>query len=210
MKIKENDSRHIAREVLKSSYKALKRGIPASGITQRESTDDKGTGMLTRRADDSGRTMIIIIVILVAVAVLLLGGLMTLVILRSRRKQQKPQGEEVVAQSSSTSKPARKWPWTRSAPVDKKTAEEEKELRDAVKMMMIANAVPLSAKPEEQKDKKRLRLDAKSATETFAANALANDSQFSHFVNFTSSKFQVESSTGGGKEKEEEGDAYLF
>ncbi|KAI8907148.1 hypothetical protein EDD86DRAFT_48762 [Gorgonomyces haynaldii] len=160
------------------------------------------------KREDSSKTLIIIIVILVVVAVLILGGLVALVVLRHRARKRGPQEE--VADATSSDKPQRKWPWKKQENVRQDT-EEDKQLRDAVKQMMLNNNVPLGQKPEQKKVKqnaqRRLRLDAASATETFQArNALQEDGdQFSHFVNFTSSKFQTESS-GGNKED----DSYLF
>jgi hypothetical protein len=79
--------------------------------------------------------------------------------------------------------------------------------------MMLNNNVPLGAKkPEglkrENTGHRKLRLDAKSATETFAAQGAVSDGQFSQFVNFTSSRFQTESTATGAVQKDD--DSYLF
>ncbi|KAH6573701.1 hypothetical protein BASA50_007133 [Batrachochytrium salamandrivorans] len=104
-------------------------------------------------------------------------------------------------------KPAKKRPTT-----NRKTLMEEKELRDAVKQMMMNNNVPLKDRVDPKSNTlnmKRMRLDAASATETFQAKNInikeTESGQFSHFVNFTSSRFQVESQAPTSND-----DSYLF
>nr|KAJ3412917.1 hypothetical protein HK105_002219 [Polyrhizophydium stewartii] len=148
----------------------------------------------------------IIVVAVVVVGALLLGAVTVLIVVKARRERKPglPRAED----EDASFKPVKK-----RANTDRKSMMEERELRDAVKQMMLSNNVPVKDKPETRPNnaltgKQRMRLDAASATETFQAKNVnlkdTDSSQFSHFVNFTSSRFQVESQAPNND------DSYLF
>eukprot|EP00842_Homolaphlyctis_polyrhiza_P001010 jgi/Hompol1/190/HPOL_005260-RA len=155
-----------------------------------------GTGM-----SDGTRTTIIVVV-LVVVGALIFGAIAVMIFLKSR-------GQGALGSSGKTDEDGSFKPIKKRLNVDRKSMMEERELRDAVKQMMMSNNVPLKEKPEVKAlGANRMRLDAASATETFQAKNVnlkdTDSSQFSHFVNFTSSRFQVESQAPNND------DNYLF
>ncbi|KAI8926477.1 glycoside hydrolase superfamily [Entophlyctis helioformis] len=162
----------------------------------------KSSPATTDTSGDSTR-MTIIVVSVVVVGALILGAITVVIVLRARSQTQPKT-------AASGDEDAGFKPIKKRGNTDRKSMMEERELRDAVKQMMLTNNVPFKEKPETRTNTfagKRMRLDAASATETFQAKNVNNkdtdSGQFSHFVNFTSSRFQVESQAANN-------DEYLF
>lgn len=170
-----------------------------------------GAQMFKRATSGTDNNLVIMIILLAIVAIILVGGLLALISYRSRRAEAHDE-EEVIDVA-----PARRW-WqflSMKKSSDEINERQEEELRKAVRSMMMANNVPIGTKKVESyvmRDNTgyKRRLDAKSATETFAVQGAQTDG-FSQFINFTSSRFQTESGTGGvsGKNNGED-DSYLF
>ncbi|KAK5668873.1 hypothetical protein QVD99_004652 [Batrachochytrium dendrobatidis] len=164
------------------------------------STASSGTTDVSGGGTASG---VVLIVCVVVVGVSLLICLTVILVLRAKAKRSPTLA--MIETDSAEYKPAKK-----RINTDRKSMMEERELRDAVKKMMMNHSVPAKdkAKGKAGHAQSRMRLDAASATETFQAknvNLKETDSgQFSHFVNFTSSRFQVESQMPNND------DSYLF
>lgn len=159
---------------------------------------------IQRRGEDEGKTLLILICVLVAATLFLMGGFITVAVRWARRKPLPEYREGEVVNQAKVSDKYKSSRWCRTVPSLKKFNEEEKELRDAVKLMMLANSIPVAGNSDKSKCNKMP--DSILGTETCASNAPVEGGEFSGFINFTTSKLQVESSAV----KEDDNDNYLF